>query len=169
MKKIVCAYLRCGVLALSLALAGCATRQNPASTRLAGENTASSRTGRLALQIEQQPPQSFFIGFEWTGNAEQGHLRLFTPLGSTVATAHWSPEKADLQQGNSTRTYPSLDALLSELTGAQLPAAALFAWMDGRNVPAAGWQADLSQYSQGKIRAQRLDPLPAAKLQVILQ
>ena len=128
------------------------------------------RTGRLSLQVQQEAaPQSFIVAFELTGDARNGSLRLFGPLGSIMAIAQWSPTTATLQHTGRVRTFESLDALLEELTGAPLPSAALFDWLNGHNTEADGWKADLSQYPKGKIRAQRHQPQPAATLQMVLQ
>ncbi len=155
------------LLAASL-LSGCATAPKP---RADGALAAPAvRTGRLALQVQQEPaPQSLIVSFELTGDAHNGSLRLFGPLGNTLALAQWTPTMATSQHMGHTRTFDSLDALLEALTGAPLPAAALFDWLNGRNTEASGWQADLSQYAQGKIRAQRHTPQPAASLQLVLQ
>ena len=157
------------LLASSL-LAGCATAPKPQAPASGALATPTVRTGRLALQVQQEPaPQSLIVSFELTGDAQNGTLRLFGPLGNTLALAQWTPTMATSQHMGHTRTFDSLDALLEALTGAPLPAAALFDWLNGRNTEASGWQADLSQYAQGKIRAQRHTPQPAASLQLVLQ
>lgn len=146
-------------------LAGCATPPRPGDFLV-----TPMRTGRIALQVQQEPtPQSFIAGFELSGNAENGQLRLLSPFGSVLATARWTPGHAVLLHNGDERSFSSLDTLLETLTGAPLPGAALLDWIDGRNTAAAGWEADLSQYQQGKIRAQRLQPPPLATLQVVLQ
>ncbi|MDO4794825.1 MAG: lipoprotein insertase outer membrane protein LolB [Brachymonas sp.] len=159
------------LLASSL-LAACVTPPKPVTTP--DMPSPVVRTGRLSLQIEasgQAPqPQSFIVSFELVGNAQNGSLRIFGPLNTTLANAQWSASNAVLQHvGSPQRSFASLDDLLHALTGAPLPAAALFDWINGRNTQADGWQADLSQYAQGRIRAQRHQPPPAAKLQLILQ
>lgn len=159
-------------LAASL-LAGCVTAPKP-PTPAADRPEPTVRTGRLSLQIEateQAPtPQSFIVSFELVGDTQNGSLRVFGPLNTTLANAQWSPSSAVLQHiGSPARHFASLDDLLHALTGAPLPAAALFDWMHGRSTQADGWQADLSQYAKGRIRAQRHQPPPAAKLQLVLQ
>ena len=150
-------------------LAGCVTPPKPA-TPSSATTAPTMRTGRLSLQVQQEAtPQSFIVAFELTGDAHNGSLRLFGPLGSIMAIAQWSPTTATLQHTGRVRTFESLDALLEELTGAPLPSAALFDWLNGHNTEADGWKADLSQYPQGKIRAQRHQPQPAATLQMVLQ
>jgi outer membrane lipoprotein LolB len=55
-----------------------------------------------------------------------------------------------------------------EATGSAIPVAALFDWLEGRNTAVPGWQADLSELGQGRLRAQRMQPPPAADLRVVL-
>lgn len=158
------------LLATSL-LAACVTPPKPATP---GQPAPVVRTGRLSLQIEASEhapkPQSLIVSFELVGDTQNGSLRVFGPLSTTLANAKWSPGSAILQHvGSPARNFDSLDDLLHALTGAPLPAAALFDWINGRNTQAAGWLADLSQHAQGRIRAQRHQPPPAAKLQLVLQ
>ena len=160
----------CAALLLATGwLAGCVTPPKPVTP--SGATAAPTvRTGRLSLQVQQEAaPQSFIVAFELTGDARNGSLRLFGPLGSIMAIAQWSPTTATLQHMGRMRTFDSLDALLETLAGAPLPSAALFDWLNGHNTEANGWKADLSQYPQGKIRAQRHQPQPAATLQMVLQ
>ena len=162
----------CAALLLVTGLAGCVTPPKPVtpSGTTATTTAPTVRTGRLSLQVQQEAaPQSFIVAFELTGDARNGSLRLFGPLGSIMAIAQWSPTTATLQHMGRMRTFDSLDALLETLTGAPLPSAALFDWLNGHNTEADGWKADLSQYPKGKIRAQRHQPQPAATLQMVLQ
>ena len=66
------------------------------------------------------------------------------------------------------REYPSLDDLIVDLTGANVPVTALFDWLAGRSTSVSGWQPDLSRQPEGRISARRLQPLPTARLQVVL-
>jgi outer membrane lipoprotein LolB len=52
------------------------------------------------------------------------------------------------------------------VTGTPLPIAALFDWLQGRATEVPGWHVDLSQVAQGRLRAQRTSPPPAADLRV---
>jgi outer membrane lipoprotein LolB len=58
--------------------------------------------------------------------------------------------------------------LVAHATGAAIPVAALFDWLRGIDTPVAGWKADLSLLSQGRLRAQRLEPPPPADLRFVL-
>ncbi len=123
-------------------------------------------TGRLALTVEGQREQSFSAGFELTGAPEQGELKLTNPLGGTVAVLAWAPGSATLRSGGKTQQFDSLEALAQEATGAPIPIAALFDWLAGKATPVAGWQADVSQVAEGRLRARRIDPPPPADLRV---
>lgn len=125
--------------------------------------------GRLALTVEGQANQSFSAGFELKGAPEAGELRLSNPLGGTVAVLAWAPGKATLRSNGSEREFPSLEALAQEATGAPLPVAALFDWLAGKATPIAGWEADVSQVNEGRLRARRSDPPPPADLRVLFE
>ena len=98
-----------------------------------------------------------------------GTLGLFNPLGGQMAQIRWMPGVAELQQGNGTRAYPDLDSLVTEVTGTNVPVTSLFDWLDGRPTPVPGWEPDLSQRSEGRLIAKRLQPLPTARLQLIIE
>lgn len=154
-----------GCLWLILLLSGCAT-QVPAP-RAAGE--ADFWSGRLSLQIDSEPKRQFATGFELSGNATQGELKLLSPFGQTLAVAHWQAGTAQLQRGDDVYDYPDMDSLTRELTGTPLPLATLFDWLHGRPTALDGWEVDLSQHTQGRVRAQRNHPLPTASLRLVLQ
>jgi len=148
-----------------LLLSGCAQlpRQAPA------EVAANAWSGRLALQVPDDPAQSFSAGFELRGTAVAGELTLLTPLGSTAAQLRWLPGSATLRSGGQERRFESLDALVAGATGTSLPVSALFDWLQGTPTPVPGWQPDLTQLPQGRLRAQRSDPPPVADLRVVLE
>ncbi len=147
-------------------IAGCA--QIPRAEDQKATETAFWR-GRLALRVESEPPQSFFAGFELSGNADQGELRLFSPLGTTLADLRWSPQSATLTNNGETRQFESLDALATQATGTAIPIAALFQWLAGTQASAADWLADLTQLDAGRLSARRTQPLPTAELRLILE
>ena len=124
--------------------------------------------GRLALQVDGEDTQSFAASFELRGNADAGELRLFTPLGSTVAAVDWNSSGATLRSGEQVRRFASLDALAASASGNPIPVAALFDWL--RGVPSAvpGWIPDLRLLPQGRLTARRTDPLPAMTLRIVL-
>lgn len=126
-------------------------------------------SGRLALSVAAEPPQSMSAAFELRGDAREGELTLLSPLGQTMAVARWSPAGATLQQGERTLIYAHMDELTEQLTGAALPLPALFQWLRGLATEVPGWSADLSGHSDGRILAHRLTPLPRAELRIRLQ
>jgi outer membrane lipoprotein LolB len=176
--------LRLGVVSSCLIaifiVAGCAYPE-----RLSGQNDgeigvsqrSASYRGRLALKIgddapvnsSQQQPQSFSAAFELTGNAQNGSLQFYSPLGSTLAALSWTPQTAQLQRNGETRVFDSLENLLLNATGASIPVASLFAWLTGNNTVADGWDADLSQFSNQRIIARRAIPQPSLELRLILE
>ena len=126
-------------------------------------------TGRLALTVEGQASQSFSAGFELKGAPDNGDLTLYNPIGGTLAVLAWSPGTATLRAGGTQRQFASLEALAREATGAPLPVAALFDWLAGKPTPVEGWEADVAQVAEGRLRARRTAPPPAADLRVVFE
>ncbi len=154
-------YLITGAASLlGLSLFGCT------SPTLVVKPEQSYWSGRLALQIEEESAQSFSALFELEGSEDQGELILLSPLGNTLGKLKWSSEGATLQTGQQQQTSHSLDALLAQVTGEAIPIKAIFDWLRGIETNAAGWVADLSALSQGRITAQRSDPKPKAILRI---
>jgi outer membrane lipoprotein LolB len=162
------ASVRAGACVLALVLATLAGCANPPVARAPADVTASSWSGRLALQVAENQSQSFSAGFELKGNAREGELTLFSPLGGTLALLSWAPGSATLKNGGQVRQFESLDALVTHATGSALPVAALFDWLRGVNTPVPGWEADLAQLGQGRLHARRLQPPPEADLRVAI-
>lgn len=144
-------------------LSACATPPRPAGP----DETLWS--GRLALQVDSQPPQSFSAAFDLRGAPAAGELQLTSPLGNTLATVTWTPKSAELRQGGQVTRRGSLDELTTELSGTAVPVAALFGWLRGEQGDVPGWQADLSRQAEGRITARRSTPLPTAELRVVFQ
>ena len=94
---------------------------------------------------------------------------LYTPLGSTAASLVWTPGTAILRRDGAVLQFESLDALIKQILGTELPVAALFAWLAGDPLMMAGWSADLSQHGNGRITARRTQPEPVAELRVMLE
>lgn len=166
----------CG-LGLSMLLVGCATRP-PA------EGNTPWTSGKLSLRIEaldERPAQSLPATFDLRGTSENGELRLTSPLGTLIAAARWSGQRAVLQTSDSEREFPDLDALSREALGEPLPLRALPDWIAGRPWPGAavdrrgdggfeqlGWTIDLARYTQGSLTATRPAP-PAVTLRVRIE
>ena len=151
------------VLAASLLIAGCATTD---SRHL--DPKAGPWSGRLALRVESDPPQSFSVAFELRGDTAEGELTLTSPLGSTVAQLRWGPADAVLVQKGGEQHYESADQMIEQITGAAIPMQALFAWLRGEHANVEGWQADLSRWNEGRLTARRQNPPPEAELRLIL-
>ncbi len=153
----------CGGVSLTLLLGACA--QLPRSPRPASSDLWS---GRLSLRVQSDPPQSLSAAFELKGTADQGELRLSTPLGTTLLSARWTANEALLDAGNQTQRYANIDTLVQQTTGASLPVGGLFDWLRGQPSQADGWVADLSRHASGRISARRLLPAPVAELRIVL-
>lgn len=155
--------LVCLLAVFFLLLAGCAQPQpTPANSH------RTLWTGRLALQVEEQASKSFSASFELSGSAQQGQFVLLNPLGNTVARILWNAGHAEITTGQNTRESESLDALLQDVLGTNIPVAALFSWLEGTQVAAVGWQVDLSAIAAGRLVAQRYTPTPQATLRIVL-
>ena len=153
---------------LLLAALGAALLGAGAQPPRPASGAADHWSGRLALQIEDASAQSFSAGFELQGSPDAGALTLFNPLGNIIAELQWTPGRAILNNGGEQRQSASLQTLVQALTGSELPIAALFGWLKGEPVQAAGWQADLSALDKGRLTATRHQPAPQAVLRVIL-
>ncbi len=122
----------------------------------------------MALAVEGDARQSFSAFFILEGSTDHGNLRLSTPLGTVLAELVWSAEGAVLTSSQGDRRASSLDALLAEALGSPVPVEALFAWLHGEALQVAGWQADLSQLSAGRLQAVREAPPPRSTLRLVL-
>ena len=131
--------------------------------------SAEAWSGRLALRVDSEPAQTFSALFELRGNPQAGELILTSPIGNTLAQLHWSPGEAMLKNGNETRRFDSVDALIEAATGAVIPVGALFDWLAGREVGVPGWRPDLSQVGAGRLQATRESPRPRADLRIVFE
>lgn len=164
--------LRLAALALlfaTLFIAGCATPIRASDVN--GVETTVWQ-GRLAIRMDPESPtseaQSFSASFELTGTPSAGQLNLLTPIGSTAAALSWSPGSAVMSAQGQQRHFESLNVLIQQAVGTDIPVSALFAWLAGTPMSTAGWTADLTQHAQGRITARRTTPLPGAELRLIL-
>jgi outer membrane lipoprotein LolB len=155
-----------GAFAVAL-LAGCATPTPPGVQTVS--RASEAWTGRLSLNVESEPAQSYSALFDLRGNPQAGELRLTSPIGSTLAQLRWAPGEAILDKGGESRRFESVEALIEAATGAAIPVGALFAWLAGRDEPVAGWRANLSQVSTGRLQATRESPRPRADLRIVFE
>lgn len=146
-------------------IAGCAVNTG-AKGSFDAEN--SHWQGRLALKINSTPVQAFAADFELQGSAQAGSLVFTTPLGSTLARLHWSTHEATLQTTGEPQHFASLDALTRQATGTELPIASLFSWLQGRDLPTPGWEADLRELPSGRLSARQVGQGPLAEFRIIL-
>ena len=165
--------LRVGLLFAILFIAACAYKQSPKTINNTEKEVKNSSVpafwaGRISLQLQSEPPQAFFAGFELKGQADSGELTLTSPLGSILGIMRWSPGVAVLEQSNSIQRFASTDDLLVRTTGAAVPISALFGWLAGENAVAPGWEADLSRQADGRVTAKRTAPAPQAELRIVL-
>ncbi|MDI1268576.1 MAG: lipoprotein insertase outer membrane protein LolB [Polaromonas sp.] len=159
------AALLVSLLFTTFFIAGCASPPRAADQN---DEKKSFWAGRISLQVQSEPPQAFFAGFELRGNPTQGELTLNSPLGNSLAVLRWSPREAVLDSGNQIQRFATVDELIEKATGAAVPLPALFDWLDGKNTAADGWKADLSQQAEGRISASRTLPQPRSDLRIVL-
>jgi outer membrane lipoprotein LolB len=114
-------------------------------------------------------PQSLSADFELQGDAQTGSLLFLSPLGTAVARLDWAPGLAQLRQGGKTEQFASLNVLVLQATGTELPVAALFDWLHGTGTEAPGWRVDLQELPQGKLQAWRDDTTAPASLRILLE
>lgn len=153
-----------------LGLVACSTTSSLRGSASAGEAADAYWQGKLALRIDESAgAKSYAANFELIGSARRGELLLTGPLGTTVARLSWRPGQAVLQRSGDAEVFDDLDALAARATGTPLPVAALFEWLQGHPMVAQGWQADLTQLGDGRLRAHRDLPPPQADLQLVLE
>jgi len=151
---------------LLVLLAACAT---PTPSRSVAQAPSDKQwQGRLSVTVQSDPPRNMSAGFSLDGDARQGELNLFSPLGTTLATLQWNPATTQWLQGSQQRRYDSMAHLTEETTGAALPMDAMFDWLQGKATASPGWQADLSALNQGTLIARRLSPEPLVVLRIKL-
>lgn len=161
-------------------IAGCASVQPPAAP------LSLTAAGRLSVRVEAsaaRPSQSLSAAFEWRGDGERGELTLFSPLGTQMALARWSPGRALLVTPEGDARFDNLDDLAERALGERVPLTAWPDWLAGRPWPGAasapiaaaggagfeqlGWNVDLSRHGEGRIEARRAAP-PAVTVRILL-
>ena len=122
-------------LMIALIAGGCAVPMGSSQLETPGTRVWS---GRMALDLETDPPQTFSASFELKGTVNRGELTLSTPLGNVLALIQWSPGEARLRVGGDLEAFESVESLTRQVTGAALPLGALFGWL-APHVAAADW------------------------------
>jgi len=149
-------------------LLGCATPSRPAKVLGAEQVSPPEWRGRISVQVQGEAPSSMSASFLLRGDAKNGELDLYSPLGTTLGALQWTPQFVQLSDGSKHQYFSSLAELTEKTTGAALPIDAIFAWLQGRDVSTMGWTADLSAISQGSLTARRTIPSPEVTLRIKL-
>ncbi len=162
--------MRIGCLALlmGLMLTGCATPSRTAKPLSAEQASGTEWQGRISVQVQGDNPSSMSASFLLRGDAKNGELDLYSPLGTTLGALQWTPQRVQLSDGGKHQYFTSLAELTEKTTGAALPVEAIFGWLQGRDMQATGWLADLSDVSQGSLSARRTNPAPEVTLRIKL-
>ena len=155
-------------LCIGFTLAGCATPSRTTKPFNAEQTNSPEWQGRISVQVLGAPPSSMNASFSLRGDAKNGELDLYSPLGTTIGALQWTPRLVQLSDGGKHQYFNSLAELTEKATGAALPVEAIFAWLQGQPTQASGWQADLSGVSQGSLSARRTDPAPEVTLRIKL-
>jgi outer membrane lipoprotein LolB len=158
----------CLVLLMSLMLAGCATPSRSSKPLGAEQANLPEWQGRISVQVQGDNPTSMSASFLLRGDAQNGELDLYSPLGTTLGALQWTPRLVQLSDSGKRQYFTSLAELTEKATGAALPVEAIFGWLQGRDVQTTGWLADLSTAPQGSITARRTAPKPEVTLRIKL-
>lgn len=155
-------------LLMGAILAGCATPSGTGKPLSAAQPNSPEWQGRISVNVQGDNPTSMSASFLLRGDAKHGELDLYSPLGTTLGALQWTPQWVQLSDGGKHQHFKSLAELTEKTTGAALPVDAIFGWLQGRDVQASGWLADLSAVSQGLLTARRIAPAPEVTLRIKL-
>jgi outer membrane lipoprotein LolB len=151
-------------LAALVLLSGCASQH---TRQITPADMESHWQGRLSVKVFSKPVQAFSANFDLQGQPRKGALVLSSPLGTTLASMQWDAQSATMITNGKQQDFGSLQELAQQVTGADIPVASLFAWLDGRAEEVAGWQVDLSDLPSGRIQAHHTEEVQA-ELKIIL-
>ncbi len=118
---------------------------------------------------EAQSEQAFSAGFELTGSPQRGSLVLTSVLGSTLASLRWDETSASLRTTGEPQRFASLNDLVRQATGTDLPVASLFLWLRGEADNSQGWEANLTGLADGRLSARSTSGQKASELKIILE
>ena len=155
-------------LLIGLILTGCATPSRTAKHLSAEPANSLEWQGRISVQVLGSSPSSMSASFLLRGDAKNGELDLYSPLGTSLGALQWTPQWVLLSDSGKHQHFNSLAELTERATGVALPVDAIFGWLQGRDEQAIGWQADLSAVSQGSLTARRTNPAPEVTLRIRL-
>lgn len=156
---------RVALTLVALLLAACAS---PPPTKQYGQ-ASDVWQGRLSVQVASEPAQRISADFFLEGGPQAGSLTLDSALGTRMARMQWDASGALLQTPGQTQRFASLDAMVQQTLGSTLPIPALFAWLRGQAVSAAGWELLTLDKAQGRIRARSVQRVPATQLDIVLE
>jgi outer membrane lipoprotein LolB len=127
-------------------------------------------SGRLSLRVQQTLTGAADGGtvlFEFDGHPQEGTLLLQSVIGTTVATAHWNPQGAEIITPQGTRSGSNLNEVATFLLGQHLPLEALLHWIRAEPWAKAnhelrpegfeqlGWTISLEAWHERMITARR--------------
>lgn len=156
-----------GSVLAALLLGGCASPRAPQSTQGTPIAIESHWQGRMAVKVFSKPVQAFSASFELQGQPSKGSLLLSSALGTTLASMQWDEQSATLTTDGKQQHFDSLQELALKATGADIPVAVLFAWLQGHADAAPGWQVDLTELADGRIQAHHIEEVQS-ELKIIL-
>ena len=156
------------VLLMGVFLTGCATSIRTTEPINMEHAMSPEWQGRISVQVLGDNPTAMSASFLLRGNAKNGELDLYSPIGTTLGALQWTPQLVQLSDGGKHQYFNSLAELTEKATGAALPVEAIFAWLQGEQANVTGWQADLSNVSQGSLFARRTAPAPEVTLRIKL-
>lgn len=156
---------RVALTLVALLLAACAS---PPPAKQFGQ-ASDVWQGRLSVQVASEPAQRISADFFLEGSPQAGSLTLDSALGTRMARMQWDATGALLQTPGQTQRFASLDAMVQQTLGSTLPMPALFAWLRGQAVSAAGWELLTLDKVQGRIRARSVQRVPATQLDIVLE
>ena len=81
----------------------------------------------------------------------------------------WTAQSARLVLGSKVQEASSLESLVFQLTGTQLPTAALIDWLSGKPSPAEGWNVDVSEWHLRRLVLERVQPAPRTVLRLAFE
>jgi outer membrane lipoprotein LolB len=111
----------------------------------------------------------FTNAFQSRSICSEGTLNIYNPLGMQMARLEWTAQSARLLQGRQVRESASLERLVFELTGTQLPTAAVIDWLAGKPTPAEGWNVDVSEWHLRRLVLERVQPAPRTVLRIAFE
>jgi len=139
------------LLLLVLLLAGCATApvevQRPAQL-----DAPFAFNGRVAFRHGDQRESA---GVRWVHHATEDEILLLAPLGQTVARIHRDMQEASLDTTDKHYTSQSMEDLMQQVLGWQLPLAGLRYWVTALPAPEGDFKVERDANGQLKTLSQQ--------------